>query len=109
MSLPSGLSWGGGVGGAGTGGRTSAAAGISSGVAMVTSGGMVLRLGLTQLAPWSSGSLIRGFCGPSTPLGCSENLRHEKATGSDRCNWSNWGSRPVGNSPSCSQAQEKTW
>lgn len=70
---------------------------------------MMLRLGLAQLAPWGSGSLIRGFCGPSTPLGCSENLRQEKAIGSDRCNPSSWGSWAVGSSPSCSQEQEKTW
>ena len=41
---------------------------------------MMLRLGLAQLAPWGSGSLIRGFCGPSTPLGCSENLRQDLAS-----------------------------
>lgn len=70
---------------------------------------MMLRLGLTQLAPWGNGSLVRDFCGPSTPLGCSENLRQEKAIGSDRCNRISWGSRAVGKSPSCSQVQEKTW
>lgn len=45
----------------------------------------MLKLGLTHLAPWGSGSLVRGFCGPTTPLGCSENLRQEKAIGSDHC------------------------
>lgn len=109
MGLPSGPSWGGGVGGAGTGGGTSTASGISAGADVGDRVGMMLKLGLTQLAPWGNGSLVRGFCGPSTPLGCSENLRQEKATGNDRCNRSSWGSRAVGNSPSCSQEQEKTW
>lgn len=108
MGLPSGPSWGGGVGGAGTGRGTSAASRVSVG-ADGARDGMMLRLGLTHLAPWGSGSLVRGFCGPSTPLGFSENLRQEKATGSDRCNRSSWVSWAVGNTPSCSQEQQKTW
>lgn len=109
MGLPSGPSWGGGVGGAGTGGGTSATSGVSAGTDVGARVDMMLRLGLTQLAPWGNGSLVRDFCGPSTPLGCSENLRQEKAIGSDRCNRSIWGSREVGKSPSCSQVQVKTW
>lgn len=109
MGLPSGPSWGGGVGGAGTGGGTSATSWVSADTDVGARVDMMLRLGLTQLAPWGNGSLVRDFCGPSTPLGCSENLRQEKAIGSDRCNRISWGSRAVGKSPSCSQVQEKTW
>lgn len=110
MGLLSGPSWGGGVGGAGTGGDTSATSRVSAGTDVGARVDKMLRLGLTQMAPWGNGSfLVRDFCGPSTPLGCSENLRQEKAIGNDRCNRSSWGSRAVGNSPSCSQVQEKTW